>query len=79
MTIFIFFTGHMLDCTLAKPQADQKGNNNNATVQNIQKSQLQPNYPPLLGYGMAPSPFGALGAFGASAYSQVRFVFFIFT
>uniref|UniRef100_A0A1J3G7A1 Heterogeneous nuclear ribonucleoprotein Q n=1 Tax=Noccaea caerulescens TaxID=107243 RepID=A0A1J3G7A1_NOCCA len=62
--------GHMLDCTLAKPQADQKGNNNNATVQNIQKSQLQPNYPPLLGYGMAPSPFGALGAFGASAYSQ---------
>ncbi|KAG7560616.1 RNA-binding domain superfamily [Arabidopsis thaliana x Arabidopsis arenosa] len=60
--------GHMLDCTLAKPQADQKANAN--TVQNVQKSQLQPNYPPLLSYGMAPSPFGALGGFGASAYSQ---------
>lgn len=62
----------MLDCTLAKPQADQKANTN--TAQNMQKSQLQPNYPPLLSYGMAPSPFGALGGFGASAYSQVRFI-----
>jgi len=65
----------MLDCTLAKPQADQKTNTN--TVQNVQKSQLQPNYPPLLSYGMAPSPFGALGGFGASAYSQVRFLLLI--
>ncbi|CAN8279004.1 unnamed protein product [Cochlearia groenlandica] len=60
--------GHMLDCTLAKPQADQK--TNTTTAQNMQNSQLQPNYPSLLSYGMAPSPFGALGGFGASAYAQ---------
>ncbi|CAH2064292.1 unnamed protein product [Thlaspi arvense] len=60
--------GHILDCTLAKPQAEQKANT--TSVQNLQKSQLQPNYPPLLSYGMAPSPFGALGGFGASPYSQ---------
>ncbi|CAH8362606.1 unnamed protein product [Eruca vesicaria subsp. sativa] len=60
--------GHVLDCTLAKAQADQKGST--TTAQNMQTSQLQPNYPPLLGYGMAPSPFGALGGFGASPYTQ---------
>jgi len=73
-------TGQTLDCTLAKPQADQKANT--TTGQNMQNSLLQPNYPPLLGYGMAPSPFGALGGFGASPYPQVRFIsshFFFFT
>ncbi|KAH9674570.1 hypothetical protein KPL70_018504 [Citrus sinensis] len=50
--------GQVLDCSLAKPQADQKTSGGS----NSQKSALNPTYPPHLGYGMVGGAYGALGA-----------------
>ncbi|KAM6586447.1 hypothetical protein CsatA_009052 [Cannabis sativa] len=51
--------GQVLECSLAKPQADQK-----SSGPNVQKSGLLPAYPPRAGagYGMIGSHYGALGA-----------------
>lgn len=73
LTIFIgsllVFLGQVLDCSLAKPQADQKSSG----VQNLQKSALLPTYPPHLGFGMVGGAYGALGAgFGGAGFGQVR-------
>lgn len=59
----------MLECSLAKPQADQK-----AGVSNIQKQGLLPSYPPHVGYGLVGGAYGALGAgYGAPGLAQVIF------
>lgn len=59
--------GQVLDCSLAKPQADQKSSG----VQNLQKSALLPTYPPHLGFGMVGGAYGALGAgFGGAGFGQ---------
>ncbi|WJX43988.1 hypothetical protein P8452_31023 [Trifolium repens] len=56
----------MLECSLAKPQADQK-----AGVTNTQNPGLLPSYPPHVGYGLVGNPYGALGAgFGAPGLAQ---------
>uniref|UniRef100_A0A2N9IT18 RRM domain-containing protein n=1 Tax=Fagus sylvatica TaxID=28930 RepID=A0A2N9IT18_FAGSY len=49
--------GQGLECSLAKPQADQKSGGSNS-----QKAGLLPSYPPRAGYGMVGGPYGALGA-----------------
>jgi len=61
------WTGQTLECSLAKPQADQKSSG----AANQQKSALLPTYPPHLGYGMIG---GAIGAgYGAAGFAQVSF------
>jgi heterogeneous nuclear ribonucleoprotein R len=63
------FTGQVLECSLAKPQADQKSSG----APNLQKSTLLPSYPPHLGYGMVGGPYGAISAgYGAAGFGQVR-------
>lgn len=54
--------GQVLECSLAKPQADQKAGGSNS-----QKSGLLPTYPPRVGYGLVDSAYGALGAGYAAA------------
>lgn len=64
------WTGQTLECSLAKPQADQKS----PGAANQQKSALLPTYPPHLGYGMVGGAYGAVGAgYGAAGFVQVSF------
>lgn len=63
--------GQVLECSLAKPQTDQKS----FGAQNLQKSAMLPNptYPPHLGFGMVGAGYGAIGAgFGGAGFAQVR-------
>ncbi|KAL3327535.1 hypothetical protein AABB24_035289 [Solanum stoloniferum] len=54
--------GKILECSLAKPQVDQKSSGGSSS----QKGATLPTYPPRIGYGMMGAPYGALGAgFGA--------------
>ncbi|XP_051114067.1 heterogeneous nuclear ribonucleoprotein Q [Andrographis paniculata] len=55
--------GQVVECSLAKPQADQKSSGGS----NSQKTPLLPSYPPRMGYGLVGSPYGALGAAYASS------------
>lgn len=58
-----------MECSLAKPQADQKP----VGGSNLPKSGLLPCYPPGIGYGLVGAPYGALGAgYGAAGFAQVR-------
>ncbi|KAG2670729.1 hypothetical protein I3760_14G101700 [Carya illinoinensis] len=58
--------GQVLECSLAKPQADQKAGGSSA-----QKAGLLPTYPPRAGYGLVDGTFGgALGAgYGAAGFA----------
>lgn len=47
--------GQKVECSLAKPQTDQKASGGSSS----QKSALLPSYPPRLGYGLAGSAYGA--------------------
>lgn len=59
--------GQILECSLAKPQADQRSSG----AANSQKPTLLPSYPPRLGYGMVGSPYSAVGAgYGAAGFAQ---------
>ncbi|KDP37306.1 hypothetical protein JCGZ_06760 [Jatropha curcas] len=58
--------GQVLDCSLAKPQADQKSSGG----PNSQKSVLHPTFPPRLGYGVVEGTYGALGGYGAAGFAQ---------
>ncbi|XP_015898640.1 heterogeneous nuclear ribonucleoprotein Q [Ziziphus jujuba] len=59
--------GQVLDCSLAKPQADQKS----PGAANSNKSTLLPNYPTRIGYGMVGGAYGAMGAgFGGAGFGQ---------
>ncbi|XP_073062787.1 heterogeneous nuclear ribonucleoprotein Q-like [Primulina eburnea] len=55
--------GQVVECSLAKPQADQK----NAGVSNSPTPAILPTYPPHVGYGLIGSPYGAVGAGYAGA------------
>lgn len=60
-------SGQVLECSLAKPQADQKSGGSNS-----QKSGLLPSYPPRAGYGLGGGAYGSLGAgYGAAGFAQV--------
>lgn len=62
-------TGQVLECSLAKPPADQKSSGG----PNSQKPALLPTYPPRLGYGLVGGGYGALGAgYGGAGFGQVR-------
>ncbi|KAF5447490.1 hypothetical protein F2P56_033044 [Juglans regia] len=57
--------GQVLECSLAKPQADEKAGGSNS-----QKSGLLPNYPPRVGYGVVDGAYGGLGArYGAAGFA----------
>ncbi|XP_041027915.1 heterogeneous nuclear ribonucleoprotein Q isoform X1 [Juglans microcarpa x Juglans regia] len=59
--------GQVLECSLAKPQADQKSSG----LPSLQKSTLLPSYPPQVGYSMLGNPYGAVGAgYGAPGFAQ---------
>lgn len=58
--------GQILECSLAKPQADQKSSGGS----NSHKAAVLPTYPPPVGYGLVGSTYGALGA----GLGQVRFL-----
>lgn len=58
----------MLDCSLAKPQADQRS----AGVSNSQKAALLPSYQPRVGYGLVGGPIGA--GYGGAGFGQVRYL-----
>lgn len=59
--------GKLLECSLAKPQADQKSSGGTSS----QKGATLPTYPPRIGYGMMGAPYGALGAgYGAPGVGQ---------
>nr|POF06660.1 isoform 3 of heterogeneous nuclear ribonucleoprotein q [Quercus suber] len=61
--------GQVLECSLAKPQADQKSGGSNS-----QKAGLLPSYPPRVGYGLVGGPYGALGAgYGGAGYGATGF------
>ncbi|CAK9184703.1 unnamed protein product [Ilex paraguariensis] len=60
--------GQLLQCSLAKPQAEQKS----VGGSNSQKSGLLPSHPSRAGYGLLGGAYGALGAgYGAAAFAQV--------
>lgn len=68
---FLLLTGHVLECSLAKPQVDQKSG-----ASGSQKSPLDSSFPPLLGYGLVGGAYGGLGAgFGPAGFGQVRYFF----
>ncbi|KAK6926569.1 RNA recognition motif domain [Dillenia turbinata] len=59
--------GQVLECSLAKPQADQKA----IGVSNSEKPGLISNYPPLIGYGLAGGAYGAFSAgYGPAGFAQ---------
>lgn len=65
----MIFVGQVLDCSLAKPQVDQKS----FGVENSHNSALLPTYPPYLGFGMIGGAHGAVGAgFGGAGFGQVQ-------
>ncbi|PIN03866.1 Heterogeneous nuclear ribonucleoprotein R (RRM superfamily) [Handroanthus impetiginosus] len=55
--------GQVVECSLAKPQVDQKTSGGS----NSQKAALFPTYPPRMGYGLVGAPYGAPGAGYAGA------------
>lgn len=60
-----------MECSLAKPQADQK---TSGGASNSQKVALLPHHPPHVGYGLVGSPYGALTAgYAGAGYPQVGF------
>ncbi|KAL4576260.1 hypothetical protein LXL04_012351 [Taraxacum kok-saghyz] len=65
--------GQVLECSLAKPQADQKSSGGSS---NNQKAALLPNHP-RVGYGLVGGAYGALGAgYGApAAYGQPPLIY----
>lgn len=55
-----------MECSLAKPQADQKSSG----ASNSFNSAVLPVYPPPLGYGMVGGGYGAVGAgYGAAGFA----------
>ncbi|KAJ9695088.1 hypothetical protein PVL29_010539 [Vitis rotundifolia] len=56
--------GHILECSLAKPQADKKFSGGS----NSQKLALLPSYPPWVGYGLLGGAPGA--GYGAASFGQ---------
>lgn len=65
------FSGQILECSLAKPQADQKSG-----VINTQTQGLLQSYQPRGGYGLVAGGYGALGAgYGAPSLAQVLCAF----
>ncbi|KAI3519912.1 hypothetical protein L1887_09132 [Cichorium endivia] len=65
--------GQVLECSLAKPQADQKSSGGSS---NSQKAALLPSHPPRVGYGLVGAPYGALGAgYGAPGYGQPPLIY----
>ncbi|KAI3471807.1 hypothetical protein Pfo_028460 [Paulownia fortunei] len=59
--------GQVVECSLAKPQVDQKTTGGS----NSQKSAILPTYPPHGGYGLVGAPYGALGAgYAGASFAQ---------
>ncbi|KAL3530387.1 hypothetical protein ACH5RR_009709 [Cinchona calisaya] len=59
--------GQVVECSLAKPQAEQKSPGG----ANAQKSALLPSYAPPVGFGLVGGAYGAVGAgFGATGFAQ---------
>ena len=71
---FLLLTGQVLECSLAKPQADQKSYGGSGS----QNSTLNSSFPPPLGYSLVGGAYGGLGTgFGPAGFGQVMlFLFF---
>ena len=60
--------GQVVECSLAKPQAEQKPTGG----PNVQKSALLPSYAPPVSFGLVGGAYGAVGAgFGTTGFAQV--------
>ena len=71
-----YVSGQVLECSLAKPQSDQKFGGSNTQKSG---SGLLPSYPQHVGYGLVGSAYGALGAgYHAPGLAQVTFFSFFF-
>ncbi|MED6123117.1 hypothetical protein PIB30_046219 [Stylosanthes scabra] len=63
--------GQILDCSLAKPQADQKSGGSN-----LQKPGLLPSYTPHVSYGLVGGAYGALGTgYGVAGLAQMPLMY----
>ncbi|KAL6585468.1 hypothetical protein OROMI_002112 [Orobanche minor] len=59
--------GQVVECSLAKPQTEQKTSGGS----NSQKAAIFPSYPPRMEYGLIGSPYGALGAgYSGAGFAQ---------
>ncbi|CAN1294400.1 Heterogeneous nuclear ribonucleoprotein Q [Linum perenne] len=59
--------GQTLECSLAKPQADQKA----VGLSNIQNAGILPSFPPYAGYGLGGAAYGSLSTgYGAAPFAQ---------
>lgn len=63
-----YSTGHVIECSLAKPQQDLKSSGGS----NSQKAAILPSYPPHMGYGLVGSPYGGASSYPGSSLSQVN-------
>lgn len=68
-------TGQVVECSLAKPQADQKS----AGGSNSQKGAIFPSYPPNMGYGLVGASYGLGAGYSGANFAQVRSLLFSFT
>ena len=65
--------GQVLECSLAKPQADQRSSGFSSSS----KAALLPSYQPPVGYGLVGGAYGALSAgYGGAGFGQVETDFF---
>ncbi|KAL6519350.1 hypothetical protein OROGR_018670 [Orobanche gracilis] len=59
--------GQVVECSLAKPQTEQK----TSGVSNSHKAGIFPSYPPRMEYGLVGPPYGALGAgYSGAGFAQ---------
>lgn len=70
MTPKFILLGQVLECSLAKPQADQRSSGFSSSS----KAALLPSYQPPVGYGLVGGAYGALSAgYGGAGFGQVEF------
>ncbi|CAN1294402.1 Heterogeneous nuclear ribonucleoprotein Q [Linum perenne] len=64
--------GQTLECSLAKPQADQKA----VGLSNIQNAGILPSFPPYAGYGLGGAAYGSLSTgYGAAPFAQQPMIY----
>ncbi|KAL1566145.1 heterogeneous nuclear ribonucleoprotein Q isoform X2 [Salvia divinorum] len=63
--------GQVVECSLAKPQADQKS----AGGSNSQKAAIFPSYPPNMGYGLVGASYGLGAGYSGANFAQPPLIY----